>query len=164
VTIRPLGESDLAWVHALNQANMIELSDETLDGLAARAARACIAAVCDPHLGFMLAFNKRPTPVGKPGSMNWDWLAARMAEFVYLDRIAIAEPARGKGFARRMYEYLFITAESLGAKRIACEVNIDPPNPASDAFHAAMGFEVIGEARLGNGKTVRYMARELDKC
>ena len=44
---------------------------------------------------------------------------------------------------------------------MTCEVNSDPPNPASDVFHAAMGFSVTGEALLDNGKTVRYMARLL---
>jgi uncharacterized protein len=41
-------------------------------------------------------------------------------------------------------------------------VNSDPPNPASDAFHAALGFEVVGEAAIHDGaKTVRYLARRL---
>jgi predicted GNAT superfamily acetyltransferase len=37
-----------------------------------------------------------------------------------------------------------------------------PPNPASDAFHAALGFAEVGSARLFDGmKTVRYLARPL---
>ena len=39
--------------------------------------------------------------------------------------------------------------------------NSDPPNPGSDAFHAAMGFAVIGAATLSNGESVRYYARTL---
>ena len=45
---------------------------------------------------------------------------------------------------------------------IACEVNEDPPNPASDAFHAALGFTVAGQARIHGGKkSVRYFTRAL---
>ena len=40
----------------------------------------------------------------------------------------------------------------------ACEVNCDPPNPVSDAFHAALGFREIGRARIvERSKTVRYL-------
>jgi predicted GNAT superfamily acetyltransferase len=42
-----------------------------------------------------------------------------------------------------------------------CEVNAEPPNPASDAFHAAMGFAEVGSATLGGGKQVRYFERLL---
>ena len=36
------------------------------------------------------------------------------------------------------------------------------PNPASDAFHAALGFsEVGGGAIHGGAKTVRYLTRVL---
>jgi predicted GNAT superfamily acetyltransferase len=45
---------------------------------------------------------------------------------------------------------------------IVCEVNLDPPNPASDAFHAALGFAEVGTAVIDNGdKTVRYLSRRL---
>jgi predicted GNAT superfamily acetyltransferase len=45
---------------------------------------------------------------------------------------------------------------------VVCEVNSEPPNPASDAFHAAMGFTEVGRATIHQGrKTVRYLTREL---
>jgi predicted GNAT superfamily acetyltransferase len=47
-------------------------------------------------------------------------------------------------------------AESDGHSMICCEVNVDPPNPASDAFHASLGFHEIGRASMANGKVVRY--------
>jgi predicted GNAT superfamily acetyltransferase len=42
---------------------------------------------------------------------------------------------------------------------ICCEVNLDPPNPASDAFHASLGFHEIGSAAMSNGKVVRYLTK-----
>ena len=49
-----------------------------------------------------------------------------------------------------------------GHERVVCEVNREPPNPASDAFHATLGFSEVGAAAIhGGSKTVRYLAREL---
>jgi predicted GNAT superfamily acetyltransferase len=39
-------------------------------------------------------------------------------------------------------------------------VNSQPPNPISDAFHAAQGFTEVGTAVIeGGAKTVRYLLR-----
>jgi uncharacterized protein len=41
-------------------------------------------------------------------------------------------------------------------------VNIEPPNPAYEAFHVAMGFDAVGQATIHNGaKTVRYFEKKL---
>ncbi len=104
---------------------------------------------------FLLAFDEKPADI----SPNFDWFAARYADFVYIDRVVVAASAHGQGLGKALYERLFDEAKAAGFRRIACEVNLDPPNPGSLAFHERMGFEVVGEARLENGKTVRYFAR-----
>ncbi len=84
------------------------------------------------------------------------------ANFVYVDRIVTSPAARGKGYARALYAELFQRAKSAGHTRIACEVNLDPPNPASDAFHASLNFHEVGRAAIHNNtKTVRYLLRNL---
>ena len=46
--------------------------------------------------------------------------------------------------------------------RVVCEVNTIPPNPASDAFHAALGFVAVGTASVhGGSRTVRYLSHTL---
>ena len=68
--------------------------------------------------------------------------------------------ARGRGLAQRLYEELFDAARAAGHVRIVCEVNSSPPNPASDAFHARLGFTEVGAADIhGGAKTVRYLMR-----
>jgi predicted GNAT superfamily acetyltransferase len=86
----------------------------------------------------------------------------RNANFVYVDRVVTSPAARGKGYARALYAGLFQRAKSAGHTRIACEVNLDPPNPASDAFHASLNFHEVGRAAIhNNSKTVRYLLRNL---
>lgn len=72
-----------------------------------------------------------------------------------------APAARGRGLARLLYGALITRARAAGHERIVCEVNADPPNPASDAFHRAFGFAPVGTAPLENGKTVSYLALRL---
>jgi uncharacterized protein len=151
--VRDLAPTDVAWVHALNQANGEELSFMEAPDFKAMLSRARFARVMDPEAAFLLAFDKPPTT----DSPNFAWVRQHYAQALYIDRIAVAPHARRQGVASRLYEDLFQQAAAHGFTQIACEINATPPNPASDAFHAALGFKPVGEARLeGRGKTVRY--------
>jgi hypothetical protein len=104
---------------------------------------------------FLLAFDQDAAY----DSPNFLWFRARYTRFVYVDRIVVATSARGRGCARRLYRDLFEQSRSAGHDRVVCEVNSDPPNPESDAFHAALGFVEVGSASIhGGAKTVRYLA------
>ena len=95
-------------------------------------------------------------------SANFIWFRDRLERFVYVDRIVVGSQHRGAGLARHLYEDLFERALHAGHDCIVCEVNRVPPNPGSDAFHARMGFEEVGQATLSGGdKTVRYMRKDL---
>ena len=148
---------DLALL-ALNNAHAQEsswLEPERLEHLVAQAFRAQRIGNID---AFLLAFDQD----ADYDSPNFLWFRARYPSFVYVDRIVVAETARGRGCARRLYQDLFEHAEKAGHDRVVCEVNSRPPNPASDAFHAALGFVEIGTASIHEGrKTVRYLSRPL---
>ena len=91
-------------------------------------------------------------------SPNYLWFRARYPRFVYVDRIVVAPAARGRGHARRLYGELVARAIEAGQEQIVCEVNLEPPNPASDAFHAALAFHEVGRGAIpGGAKTVRYL-------
>ena len=95
-------------------------------------------------------------------SPNFLWFRERYQRFVYVDRVVVAAEARGRGHARRLYEDLFDHVSHAGQTIVTCEVNADPPNPASDAFHAALGFAEVGDAVIHGGKkAVRYYVRQL---
>ena len=109
---------------------------------------------------FLLAFDQG----AEYDSPNFLWFRARYPRFVYVDRIVVASSARGRGHARRLYDDLFKQAIAAGHDRVVCEVNRQPPNPASDAFHAALGFVEIGTATIhGGDRTVRYLSCALPK-
>jgi predicted GNAT superfamily acetyltransferase len=156
MTLRPYTGADLAPMLALNNAHATELGPltaESLHRLVGMAMRVRIAGTMD---GFLIALDES-APYDSP---NFLWFKARFARFAYIDRVVIAEAARGRGLARQLYEDLFAAAS--GHTHVFCEVNYDPPNPASEAFHAALGFAEVGRATLADrGKSVRYLSRTL---
>jgi hypothetical protein len=150
----PLGQALLA----LNNSHAQELSwlePERLEYLVREAFLARRIGALD---GFLLAFDQD----AQYDSPNFLWFRARYKRFVYVDRIVVASSARGRGCAKKLYGDLFEQAVGAGHERVVCEVNSNPPNPESDAFHAALGFVEVGSASIHDGaKTVRYLAREL---
>lgn len=142
---------------ALNNAHAAELSFLSRDRFAALIDRAFLACRIGEDDALLLTFDQD----AGYDSLNFLWFRDRFDRFVYVDRIVVSPSARGRGLARRLYEHVFERAQAAGHERIVCEVNADPPNPASDAFHTALGFVEVGSALLPNRKTVRYFTRGL---
>jgi predicted GNAT superfamily acetyltransferase len=142
----------------LNNAHATELSFVSAERMAHLAEEAFLACSIGDADALLLAFDQD----ADYDSPNFLWFRERFARFVYVDRVVVAPAMRGRGLARALYDALFQRAAAAGHGRIVCEVNSDPPNPASDAFHAALGFTEVGTAQLvGSGKTVRYLCRDL---
>jgi predicted GNAT superfamily acetyltransferase len=109
-------------------------------------------------LGFVLTL---PPGVGY-GSDNYRWFSERYDEFVYVDRIVVAETARNRGIGVQLYDLVIAHAAERGVPRVTCEVNLDPPNPGSLRFHKRLGFVEVGEHVSGNsGHRVSLLAKEL---
>lgn len=155
---RILEAHDLGWAHALNQAHAVELADTPPEAFRTLAARAAVASALDPEAGFILAFQEPPT-FPHP---NYDWLIARHPSLLYVDRVVVDPRWRRRGLARQLYGGIFAFARRQGLEYVGCEVNAVPPNGGSDAFHAAMGFNVCGSRRLADrNRTVRYLVRRI---
>lgn len=167
--LRPFAESDLDAVLALNNAAVPHVNALTVDDwreILGDADCVLIAETGEPRDG--------PVP-GNPGgvlvavppgtgydSANYRWLGERFDDFLYIDRIVIAETARGFGLGRLLYEALAARGRERGVARLVCEVNVEPPNPGSIAFHERMGFRAIGDQlNPQSGKTVRYFEKPL---
>ena len=153
-----IDEAALPAILALNNTHARELSWLEMPKLSHLVAEAFLALHAGEADAFLLAFDQD----ADYDSTNFLWFKARYPRFAYVDRVAVASHARGRGLARAFYETLFDKARAAGHAVVTCEVNSDPPNPASDAFHAAMGFREVGSASIyGGERSVRYYAREL---
>lgn len=159
--IEPIGllvPDHLDRLLALNNAHAAELS--LLD--AARLASLLQQAFWAARVGDVDAFMLTLDQSAGYDSPNHRWFRDRYPRFVYVDRVVVAPAARGRGLARLLYAGALHAAASAGHTAIMAEVNTIPPNPASDALHAALGFREVGAASIhGGAKTVRYLMRTL---
>jgi predicted GNAT superfamily acetyltransferase len=156
--LRPITEADVPAVLALNHRFVDLLSPldaERLLRLVGLADHADVVEVDDRVAGFVLTV----APGAAYDSENYRWHAEHYDDaFYYLDRIVIAEEMRRRGLAGFVYDAMEDAARPFG--RMTLEVNVDPPNLGSLAFHARRGYVEVG--RLGEpGHLVGLMAKEL---
>jgi hypothetical protein len=142
---------------SLNNTHALELSYLDVAGLRRLVYDSSVSWRIGVADALLIAFDQDAPYVNQ----NFAWFKKRYATFLYVDRVVVAPAARGKGFGRSLYENVFHYASRNGHERVVCEVNMDPPNPTSDAFHHSMGFVEVGTATLSGTKTVRYFERRL---
>jgi len=159
VEIQDLQASEIPIILALNNAHAAETS--LLDEAGLRSLLALCAyerGIDHGSTALLLALDQNALYANP----NFAWFKARHSSFLYIDRVIVSRTARGQGLARKLYLDLFARAIEAGHRRVVCEINADPPNPASDAFHEAMGFKAVGAATIHNGtKTVLYFEKLL---
>lgn len=144
--LRPMSDTDVADVLALNERNvtmLTPLDEDRLRQLEKWANRFDVIEDDGQFAGFVLTFEP-----GTPyDSENYAWFTERHGDrFYYLDRIVLHEEHRRRGLGGFVYDEVERLARPRG--RLALEVNLTPRNDASLAFHAARGFVEVG--RLGD--------------
>jgi predicted GNAT superfamily acetyltransferase len=152
---RPVTPADVPALAALNDAAVPAVNALGAAGLAAHVPGCDVALVVpdvdgDEPLAFVLAV----APGADYASENYRWFCAHRPGSLYVDRIVVAPRAHGRGLGRALYAAVDERARELGLGEITCEVNLEPPNPESLAFHARLGFEQVGE-QVTKGGTVR---------
>ncbi len=159
--IRPFQSEDLDALHTINEAGVPGVSTETCQDLGRYIDMStCFVAVDDTEtpLGFITLL---PPGTAEYNSANLRWLEKWGDDFIYVDRIAVGEGARGMSVGEALYAEA-IEAFKTQCRWITCEVNLRPPNPGSQRFHARLGFEEIGRRSHDNDtKEVVYLARRL---
>jgi predicted GNAT superfamily acetyltransferase len=157
-SLRPIAEADVPAVLALNHRFVELLSPLDAEGLlrlVGLADHADVVELDEQVAGFVLTM----APGTDYDSENYRWHATRYNDaFYYLDRIVIAEEMRRRGLAGFVYDAMEDVARRFG--RMTLEINVDPPNHGSLAFHERRGYVEVG--RLGDpGHVVGLMAKEL---
>jgi predicted GNAT superfamily acetyltransferase len=106
-----------------------------------------VARIDQALAGFLIGL--RP---GRPySSLNYRWFSERYSDFGYVDRVAVAESARRRGVATRLYED-FATTLGSAVDVMTCEVNIRPANESSMEYHRRLGFVQVGTQQTEGGK------------
>jgi hypothetical protein len=158
--IRPLKSADFEAALRLNNGavpHVNELNKAELSDLADEAAVAHVGERDGAIVALLIALR----PGAAYGSLNYGWFSQHYDDFLYVDRIVIDGAARGSGLGRTLYEDLIRRSAGQTA-RIVCEVNEEPPNPGSLAFHQAMGFTAVGRQHWPQqGKRVVMLAKDL---
>ena len=157
----PAGVDDLDAIVRLNEAAVpaVNSVDEGFFREMHALSESFLAARLGNGLvGFLLLL---PADVDY-ASPNYRWFSRRYDEFLYVDRVVVATTAKRRGVGRAFYEAAWARARARGVA-LTCEVNVEPPNPESMAFHEAFGFRAVGAQRTeGGAKAVSLMAREPD--
>jgi predicted GNAT superfamily acetyltransferase len=153
-SLRTLTEDDLEGVREINNAGYPAVPLATLDEIRAlyELSSYRMAALTDGGdlAGFALAMN----PGADYDSENYVFFEGRFDNYLYIDRIVLADSARGLGFGSMLYQDLFDFARSQGRTAVTCEVNLEPPNPGSLRFHRRFGFEDVDTQATKGGNVV----------
>lgn len=157
--LKTAGKARLDEVLALNRAVEEKTSPLDMASLTRLVQAAAFAGAMVDADGRAQAFLIGFAPGAAYSSPNYTWFSGRLTNFAYVDRVVVAEVARGRGLARALYDRFAAFAAEAGLGPLVCEVNLDPPNPGSDAFHASLGFGEMGRGEPQPGKIVRYLIR-----
>jgi hypothetical protein len=145
LTLRPAAPADLPAVLELNQANLPAVGPTTaarLDWFLANAELVMLAVTDEDDVaGFVIVL----TEGSSYDSPNYRWFAERLDRFVYVDRIAVDAAQRGSGAGRRLYDHVVAHARRGDWRRVVAEVNVEPRNDVSLAFHEHYGFQIVAE-------------------
>ena len=158
VSLRPITPADHAEVLALNESNvelLAPMDEARLIELLELADRALVIDAEGAFAGFVITFASGSAYDGE----NFAWFSERYEDFSYLDRVVIHEDFRRRGLGSFVYDEL---ESSCGRPVFALEVNLNPPNAASLAFHRARGYSEVGQ-RLAGGHLVSMLVRTLSR-
>lgn len=148
IHVRPMETTDHDAVLTLNAAEVPRLSPldpPDLRVILARAELALVATADDEFCGLVIAIG----PGTDYPSPNYRFFERRGTRHLYIDRVAVTDPARRRGVGSRLYAAVEDRARNTGRVEVTCEVNLRPRNEASLAFHAARGYVEIGQQDVG---------------
>jgi len=158
VSLQGLTSADAPLLVALNDAAYPAVPITSADEMAALLELSDLAVAL--RRGDDLVAMLITLPPGRAyASENYRWFSARGTDFRYVDRIVVADTERGRGIGAVLYDLVFDTARREGRAEVTCEVNVDPPNPGSMAFHSRLGFREVGTQDMkGGAVTVALLA------
>ncbi len=146
--IRPIEHHDLDTVVDLNQAALEGVGPLDYESLALLVKQSDQALVLDDGGqvgGFVITL-----PTGATyDSSRYEWFEDRLDEYVYLDRIVVAETHRRQGVASRLYD----AVES----DLPVALEVYDTNEPSLEFHRRRGYHKVGELKHGGKRNLMLL-------
>ena len=160
ILVREALEDDVDWILALNAANVPDVGGLTLETYLALEDQCHAVLIAEDASGERLGMIMLVAPGHDYDSVNYRWFEEKLNNFLYVDRVMVAEAGRRKGVGLALYSEALEMAEAQGAENLTAEVNVTPPNPTSMAFHERLGFAKMGEQDTPGGKSVAMLCRK----
>ncbi len=160
VTLRLRQPADAAAIRAINSLGapgVSPLTPSEIAALATGAIRCWVAEDGGQVVGYVITYTAQDDYDGE----EFGWFQQHIATFVYIDQVAVAPSHQRRGVAQALYLRLAEDARAQGIDTLTCEVNLDPPNPTSLAFHDRQGFTSVGGLPTHDGRIVNLLQKTL---
>ncbi|MDT0166143.1 GNAT family N-acetyltransferase [Actinotalea sp. AC32] len=151
--VRPVLDEDVPALALLNDAAVPAVNALGTAGLRDHVPRCRLALVAEAGRGpeaLLLALG----PGADYASENYTWFSRERPGSLYVDRVVVGHRLRRLGVGRTLYARVAAHAVEHGFDEVTCEVNLEPANPDSLAFHGSLGFRTMGRQETKGG-TVR---------
>ena len=158
--ISPAQLTEIGTILQINQAaipGVYPLNEYEISEIISVAPYFRVAKVNKEVVGYQIAY----TSDHKYDGEEFSWFQKHLAQFMYIDQIAVAPSARRLQIGSRLYAEAEKFAHAHQFNRLACEVNLEPPNPASLRFHVGLGFQQLGILSVSDGRTVALLQKKI---
>ncbi|MEQ9618354.1 MAG: GNAT family N-acetyltransferase [Deltaproteobacteria bacterium] len=135
-----------------------EMDSKYYDLLVAESAIFRVIEVNEETVGYVCALTREAAYYGE----EFLWFQKHITgNFLYIDQVAISKPFRYKGLGKRLYSDLEELSRQINITTLVCEVNYEPFNVESQAFHHQLGFIEIDRIST-RGIVVSLLVKKLN--
>jgi predicted GNAT superfamily acetyltransferase len=159
MTIRVARQQDFDAILAINVEGRPGVSALTHSELASALATGSVwvAEGTAGLAGYLIAYRSDAAYDGE----EFIWFQSRYSPFLYIDQVAVTRQQRRAAVGFQLYQIAERAAREHGFFSLVCEVNLDPPNPVSLAFHTRNDFHEVGILDTQDGRKVKLLLKRL---
>ena len=162
LTIRPALSTDIPAIVAMNMSGrpgVSPLAPEMVAETLVSASHVMVADRDGQGVGYVIGYTANDVCEGE----EFAWFQTHVPQFLYIDQIAVMPTVRRLHIGAQLYAHATFYACTHDIPALVCEVNLDPPNPASLCFHRRLGFLEVGMMTVQDGRTVLLCLKELSE-
>mgnify|MGYP000013879934 FL=1 len=162
VALRPVSAADHPRLLELNNQAVPAVPTETLESMAELLEVSQWSVVAEDGNGVVQGAVITVSPGAEYHSENYRYFEETFDQHFYIDRVFVDQAARSGGIGRVLYRAVEDESRRLGIPAVTCEVNLEPPNPQSLAFHHREGFRDLDtQSTKGGSVVVQLMVKDV---